>query len=149
VWAFNSQESKEIAMSEDSKKVLEMLAEGKITSDQAAQLLEKLGRQDGERNPVVADTSGSHKSSVPKYLRVVVDSTDGDKVNIRIPLALVRTGIKLSTMLPSKASEKMKEQGIDLSALSELRGDEFLQALEELTVDVDSSNGDAVRIFCE
>ena len=118
-------------MSEERKKVLVMLAEGKITSDEAERLLEKLETQADEQRPVVLETSGSPKSGVPKYLRVVVDSADGDKVNIRVPLALVRTGIKLSTMLPSKASEKMKEQGIDLSALSELQGDELLKALAE------------------
>ena len=136
-------------MSEERKRVLSMLAEGKITSDEAERLLEKLERQADEQRLVGTETSGSRKSGIPKYLRVVVDSAGGDKVNIRVPLALIRTGIKLSTMLPSKASEKMKEQGIDLGELSELRGDELLKALEELKVDVDSSNGDVVRIFCE
>ncbi len=136
-------------MSEERKKVLEMLAEGKITSDEAERLLEKLEPRVDEQRAVRVETSESRKSGTLKYLCVLVDTTDGDKVNIRLPLALVRTGIKLSTMLPSKASEKMKEQGIDLSALSELRGDELLKALEELTVNVDSSDGDTVRIFCE
>lgn len=136
-------------MSEERKKVLEMLAEGKITSDEAERLLEKLGPQGDEPRPVRVETPDSRRSGVPKYLRVLVDSTDGDKVNIRVPLALVRTGIKLSTMLPSEASAKLKDKGIDLGQLSELQGDELLKALEDLTVDVDSSDGDTVRIFCE
>ena len=136
-------------MSDESKKILEMLAAGKITSDEAEQLLEKLERQVDEHRPVQVETAKSRGSSVPKFLRVVVDSSDGDKVNIRVPLALVRTGIKLSTMLPSEASEKIKQQGVDLSQLSELQGDELLKALEELSVDVDSADGDTVRIFCE
>ena len=135
-------------MSEERKRVLEMLAEGKITSDEAERLLEKLGPQLDPRRPLL-EGSESRRNGTPNYLRVVVDSHDGDKVNIRVPLALVRTGIKLSTMLPSTASEKMREKGIDLSPLSELQGDELLKALEELTVDVDSSDGDTVRIFCE
>ena len=61
----------------------------------------------------------------------------------------MRTGIKLSTMVPSKVSEKMKEKGIDLSPLSELQDEELMKALEELSVDVDSPDGDSVRIFCE
>ncbi len=136
-------------MSEERKKVLEMLADGKITSDEAERLLERLEPHANEPRPARADRSGSGKSGIPKYLRIVVDSTEGDKVNIRVPLALVRTGINLATMLPSAASAKMKEKGIDLSPLSELQGDELLKALEELTVDVDSSNGDTVRVFCE
>lgn len=136
-------------MSEERKKVLVMLAEGKITSDEAERLLERLEPQAGQQRPAEKETSGSRKSGVPKYLRIVVDGTSGDKVNIRVPLALVRTGINLATMMPAAASAKMKEKGIDLSPLSELQGDELLKALEDLTVDVDSSNGDTVRVFCE
>ena len=134
-------------MSEERKRVLEMLAQGKITSDEAEQLLEKLeaSRADKERpNGTRAADSG-----VPRYLRILMGDEAGDKVNIRIPLALVRTGIKLSTMVPSQASEKMKEKGIDLSPLSELQDQELMKALEELSVDVDSPDGDNVRIFCE
>ncbi len=136
-------------MSEERKKVLEMLSEGKITSDEAERLLDKLeSRRSG---PVSggATATESPRASAPKYLRVVVDGTDGERVNIRVPLALVRTGIKLSTMLPVQVTEKMKERGIDLTPLSELKGDELTKALEELVVDVDSGNGDRARIFCE
>ena len=136
-------------MSEERKRVLEMLAKGKITSDEAEQLLEKLEASRGEEEgPDGAKTSESQRSGVPRYLRVLMGDADGDKVNIRIPLALVRTGIKLSTMVPSKARERMKEKGIDLSPLSELQDEELMKALEELSVDVDS-DGDTVRIFCE
>ena len=97
-------------MSEERKRVLEMLANGKITSDEAEQLLEKLEASRADREgPNGARTSESR--TVPRYLRILMGDANGDKVNIRIPLALVRTGIKLSTMVPSKASEKMKEKG--------------------------------------
>ena len=84
-----------------------------------------------------------------KYLRVVVDSTNGDKVNVRVPMGLLRTGIKLSTMIPILAGDKLKESGIDLSYLSNLSGDELIDELRDLKVDVDSPNGDTVRVFCE
>lgn len=135
-------------MSEERKRVLEMLAQGKITAEEAERLLEKIeARASSEGDD--SSTNGSHRTAVPTFLRVVVESVDGDQVNIRVPLALVRTGIKLTTMLPSEASEKIRDAGIDLSQLSELQGDELMKALEELRVDVDSSDGDKVRIFCE
>lgn len=135
-------------MSEERKKVLELLAAGKITSDEANRLLEKL------ESPRESESSGQGDASpsrpvAPKYLRVLVDGTNGDTVNVRIPLVLVKTGIKLSTMLPSNATARMKEKGIDLGHLSELQGDELLEALQEFTVNVDSSDGDTVRVFCE
>lgn len=137
-------------MSAERKKIIEMVAEGKITAEDAERLLEKLGsserRDQQEGKEPGAETP---RTGVPKYLRVVVNSSDDDKVNVRVPLALVRTGLKLTTMLPEKASDQLKEQGIDLSQLSELQGDELLEALRELTVDVESSDGDIVKVFCE
>ena len=80
---------------------------------------------------------------------MIVNSSDGDKVNVRVPLGLLRTGIKLTTMLPGDASEKLKDSGIDLSHLSSLSGDELMEELRDLQVDVDSTDGDKVRVFCE
>ena len=126
-----------------------MLAAGKITSEEAERLIDKLESRADEDGGGSNDPQAKRSGSIPKYLRVEVDSTDGDKVNVRVPLELVRAGIKLSTVLPVEASVKMREKGIDVSQLSELHGDELLKALEELTVNVDSANGDKVRVFCE
>jgi hypothetical protein len=141
-------------MSEERKKVLEMLAEGKINMADAERLLEKLNGSSGRTGPEASgeatrDADIATGKGPLKYLRVVVDSSDGDKVNIRVPLALVKTGIKLSTMMPAEANEKLAEQGIDLSNLSGLKGEELIEALRDLKVDVDSNDGDTVRIFCE
>ena len=85
----------------------------------------------------------------PKFLRVLVCSEDGDRVNVRVPMALIRTGIKLGALLPKDARNQMEKSGVDLSALSELDPEELVQSLAALTVDVDSEDGDQVRIFCE
>jgi hypothetical protein len=52
-------------------------------------------------------------------------------------------------MLPNEAREKLDEKGIDLSGFSSMEGEELIEALRELTVDVDSADGDVVRVFCE
>ena len=127
-----------------------MLAEGKLSAEEAERLLEKLDEVGGSSNGSANNPSkDGFQTRLPKYLRVLVNSTDGDTVNIRVPLALVRTGIKLSTMMPDQASEALSDQGIDLSKLSELEGEELIQALQELTVDVNSGDGDTVQVFCE
>ena len=134
-------------MSEERKKVLGMLAEGQVELADAERLLSKLaGSAEGEPRVKSGDAAGSSRL---KYLRVVVDSRDGNKVNIRVPLGLLRTGIKLSTMVPIMAGERLKASGIDLSHLSSLSGDELIEELRDLKVDVDSPDGDTVRIFCE
>lgn len=66
-----------------------------------------------------------------------------------MPLGLLRTGIKLSTMVPIMAGERLKASGIDLSHLSSLSGDELIEELRDLKIDVDSPDGDKVRVFCE
>ncbi|MEZ4648344.1 MAG: hypothetical protein R3E97_06050 [Candidatus Eisenbacteria bacterium] len=160
------------------RQILDMLAEGKITAEEAQRLMEKLGgssqrgadtgaadagsfsaTEEAASEPRVrtavlvqpgggAGNSGA-KGTMPKYLRILVNSSDGDEVNIRVPLQLVRAGLKLSTVLPNDAKDKITEKGIDLSKLGELEGEALIEALRELSVDVDSSDGDVVRIFCE
>ncbi len=137
-------------MKNDShKKILEMLADGKITVDEAAALLSKLQNTDAVEEEVIETESGEVRKRTPRYLRVVVDSANGDKVNVRVPMSLLKTGIKLSALLPGNAAEKMSSHGFDLSQLSSLDGDELIEALSDLTVDVDSADGDKVRVFTE
>jgi hypothetical protein len=51
--------------------------------------------------------------------------------------------------MPLSASEQLSERGIDLSQLNNLDGDELIEALRELQVEVDSEDGDTIRVFCE
>jgi polyhydroxyalkanoate synthesis regulator phasin len=137
-------------MKNDShKKILEMLSDGKITVEEATALLSKLQDHDTIDDEIVETESGEVKKRAPRYLRVVVDSANGDKVNVRVPMSLLKTGIKLSALLPGNAAEKMSSHGFDLSQLSQLDGDELIEALSDLTVDVDSADGDKVRVFTE
>lgn len=144
-------------MTEGRKKVLEMLSEGKINAEEADRLLDRLSALDekapgGEvaRPLDAAEQSGAPgQRKAPRFLRVVANSSDGDKVNVRVPIALIKTGIKLGALLPRQARQVMEEKGLDLSALSELDPDEMVRAFAELTVDAESSNGDSVQIFCE
>jgi len=138
----------EDVMNEERKQILDMLAAGKITADEAERLIDKL--EAGEaRAESTSPTTTAERSGKIKFLRVLVDSTDGDKVNVRVPLALIRTGIKLAAVLPEDVSDRLGEKGIDLSKLGELDGEELYEALRDLQVDVDSGDGDSVRVFCE
>jgi hypothetical protein len=131
---------KERPMSTERRQILDMLAQGKISAEDAERLLAKL-----EAPPEAAPV----KAASPKFLRVQVDSEDGDKVNIRVPLSLVRTGVKLTAMMPREAGDTLKEKGIDLSQIAGLQGDALTDALRDLSVDVQSEDGDKVRIYCE
>jgi hypothetical protein len=137
-------------MKNDShKKILEMLSNGKISVDEATALLSKLQSPDTGAENVNESEYGEVKKKALKYLRVMVDSADGDKVNVRVPLSLIKTGIKLSALVPRNAAEQMSNHGFDLSQLSELDGDELIEALSDMQVDVDSADGDKVKVFTE
>lgn len=135
-------------MSRERAKILQMVADGSITPEEAEKLLNRLDPAAAKAKSVEGESASEDRKSIPiKYLRVVVDGND--KVNVRVPIGLIRTGIKLTTLMPLSASEHLSEHGIDLSRFNNLDGEELVEALRELQVEVDSEDGDVVRIFCE
>ena len=58
-------------------------------------------------------------------------------MDARIPLALLKTGIKLEAMLPNGTNDELKNHGVDLSQLSGMATDEMVEALAELEVDIE------------
>ncbi len=141
-------------MSEDRRRILDMLAQGKITVEEADKLLSAISEPTGEAEP----REKRDEKEFPKYLRVVVEpgpeSVKKEKVNIRVPFQLLRAGIKLASLIPGdvhgKIETHLKEKGVDMD-LSKIKSDnleELLAYLNDLTVDVDSKE-EKVRIFCE
>jgi hypothetical protein len=147
-------------MKEERRKILSMLSEGKISTHEADALLDALAASAsaaGElpRLPVSPNTAASARA--PKYLRVLVEgSLDGkeNKVNVRVPLDLIRAGMRLAALLPAVAYEPvnraLKQNGVDLdvSKIKPENLEDLVAHLQELSVDVDS-DGEKVRVFCE
>jgi len=131
-------------MSEERKKILEMLAGGKISADEAERLIAALETAENRER----EAGGSSvKSASLRYLRVVVDDTE-HRVNIRVPMKLIRAGIKLSALIPQQAVDAAKDEyGIDLSQITPENLDEIVDSLRDLTVDIDGA--ETVRVFCE
>ena len=142
-------------MSEERRKILDMLAEGKISVDEAEKLLAALSASD----PVPKDTKsdpGADKAK-PKYLRVTVepgpDSEKQEKVNIRVPMKLIRAGIKWAALMPkdvhSKVNDALHEKGIDMDFTKMTAKDieDLVTNIDDLTVDVEGK--EKVRVFCE
>ncbi|MBI3829932.1 MAG: hypothetical protein HY291_10470 [Planctomycetes bacterium] len=141
-------------MSDNHRKILEMLSRGKISVADAERLIEKLtpAKEDagGETNGG-ADENGAEDGAVklPKFLRVMVRDVTGENINVRVPISLVRTGVRLGALLPKQARKAVEEQGVDLSGLSALNAGELAKALADLEVNVEEVDGGTVRIFCE
>jgi hypothetical protein len=136
-------------MSEETKKVLEMLAEGKISPNDAERLLEKLaGTGQDSAGAAKQESPNTASGKKPRFLRIVVDKPGQDQVNIRMPLAFTRTGTKLLAVLPARVSEKLGELGIDVAALGSTDED-WAAALGNADINVEKGDGKKVRIFCE
>ena len=139
-------------MNDDRRSVLQMLADGKITPDEAERLLSALDRNGGPQ-----PAAGGHNKP-PKYLRVAVDAVDSSegptKVNIRVPMALLRAGVRLTSLIPPSARDQVNAElaknGVpfDIGQLKPENLDELINHLNELTVDVDSAEA-KVRVYCE
>jgi hypothetical protein len=138
-------------MNEERKRILEMLAGGKIDADEAEKLLSALSKET-ETGPNITEKVLGYK-----YLRVVVEPVPGsastEKVNIRVPLKLIRAGLKLASFIPKdaqgKVSEALHEKGIDLdfSKIKPEDLEELIGQLGNLTVDVEGK--EKIRVFCE
>lgn len=150
-------------MSDSKKKILEMLAKGKINSDDAYRLLSVLdegeGSEGNEGGPVKAEPAARTKG---KYLRInVIPDPDSpgaehaDRVNIRVPISLVRAGIKLTSLIPPEARDKvndsLKEKGInfDVNNIKAEDLEELIEALGDLEIDVTGGNREKFKVFVE
>lgn len=135
-----------------------MLAEGKITADEADALLDALETRataSAATEPVIKGDPNPLLNALPKYLYVRVDSLEGDKVDVKVPLALVRSGLKLTSLIPPQAMDEinrsMSEHGmsIDFNNFKPEDIDELVSALREMEINVNGKDGEKVRVYCE
>jgi hypothetical protein len=142
-------------MNENRRQILEMLAAGKITADEAERLIVAL-----EASPSDSAHAEEEKPKAKaKYLRVQVEAQEKGgpaTVNVRVPMQLLRAGVRLASLVPAQAhehlDEALKRHGVPLT-LSQIKPEnleELIDHLEDLTVDVDAQEKQAkVRVFCE
>ena len=141
-------------MNEQRRLVLQMLAEGKVTADEAERLISALERERPESPPGAAPSQKPR----PRYLRVILtDSSSGDaaaRVDIRVPLQLLRAGVRLTSLIPQQAltrvNAELNKAGVplDLTDLKPQQLQELIDQLDDVTVDIDEPDA-KVQVFCE
>ncbi len=140
-------------MSDNKRRILDILAAGKISVDEAAKLLSALGEESGSATEKNSEMAGRKIS----YLRVVVDHLkEGkpEKVNIKVPVSLIRAGMKFTSLIPEEAADEVDkalcEKGVkvNLKNLKEDDMDALLVALSDMEVDIDDGTG-YVKIHAE
>ena len=162
-------------MSDESRRVLDLLSQGKITVEEADRLLAALAAQSAATPASAAPAGGTP----PKYLRIAVTRTraamneeEGPRrawwpgvigeerrkqVTVRVPIALLKNGMRLGAILPVVGGEhlhaRLRERGvdIDLFKLDAATIDQLVREFGEMNIDIDSGNSRKaqVRITCE
>ena len=143
-------------MSDDTRRILDLLAQGKITADEAYRLIAAIGQRSETTTSATGDEPSPQKM---RYLKIAVHKPANDHrgekdVKIRVPMAVVRGGMRLGAIIPGFGGERMqarlREQGIDLdlSKLDPAAIETMLQELGEMNIDIDSGKAQ-VRITCE
>jgi hypothetical protein len=151
-------------MGENQKKILQMLSEGKINVDEAQRLLSLVGAE-GERESPGSGAGTRVKSSV-RYMHVIVEPKPGapancnghhghgHKVNVRVPIGLIRAGIKFASLIPSDTADQVdkafKEKGckFDIRKLKDEDLEEMIAALRDSEINVDSDY-ETVKVYAE
>lgn len=148
-------------MSAETKKVLEMLAAGKISPEDAERLLDKLsGAAQGAQSDTVNSQPGATTASAnapgsaagakrPRFLRIQVERPGREDVNVRVPLSVARGGRHWMAFLPTGVADRLNEYGIHFGSLDEMSDAEFRAALDRINVDVVKGNGKRVRVYAE
>jgi hypothetical protein len=155
-------------MNENRRQILEMLAAGKITADEAERLIAALEPETATAaGEFAGGGAGARPASVKnlrKYLRVLVEadqSMTGTRgpttVNIRVPMQLLRAGVRLASLIPAQAHDQFDQAmsihgvPITLSQIKPENLEELIEHLQDLTLDVEGKGGNAtkVRVYCE
>jgi len=149
---------------DDTRRILDMLAQGKITVDEADRLLKAVSA-DRPADAAAGATAGGEAR--PRWFRINIHKpakSDGHApkdVTVRVPIAVVKGGMRLGAIIATfageKAAQRMKARGVDLDLstingdLSRMNGDEFaafLKSLDDMNIEIDDGKSQ-VRITAE
>jgi hypothetical protein len=124
--------------STERRKILDMLAAGQISVEQATELLKALGPVGAVPPVPPVPPVAPKRRGIAKILRINIDAGDegGDekaKIRVNVPIALAKFASKF---MPQEAKAQLDLQGIDLAELLETIGDDLP---EGRLVDIDAT----------
>lgn len=129
-------------MNEELRKILELVEKGTITAVQATELLEAMGLENEAKAPV--------KPQPKRFLRIMVLSADGDKINLKLPVSILRSGIDIGKQFGSIRGEAQE-------SLNNMDWDSVMTMIDQMIddgstgeiVNINSADGDKVLILLE
>ncbi len=131
---------------EERMRILMMIQEGKISAEEGAKLiaaLEEISEKPKSNRPTPPSPSGPGSAPAkPHFLKVVVsDAQSGKvKVNVRLPVSLINSGIRLGAKFAPEI------EGLDLEVLNTwLSSGEVGQIVDVF----DDEDGEHVQVYLE
>ncbi len=111
-------------MSSEKMKILEMIQEGKLTAAEGMDLLKAIEEGSSSKEPERITENGLAKKELlsgERFLRVRVVGEKALKVNVNLPLSLVRYASKLivyaMSFVPADKRAELEQKGLDLQEL--------------------------------
>lgn len=120
-------------MDEQVKRILKMVEEGKINSDQASELMEALK----DKGPATASSEQK-----PTTLRVKIISAEGKNVNLKVPLKFIKGIIKATGKLPINIEGK---ENIDMKVITQAIENDCCGKVFEMN----SNSGEYVEVIID
>ncbi len=99
-------------MTEERLRILEMVAEGKISVEEADQLMETMEQSDNRYQGKAQNT----RPKKSKALKILVQEGGKEKVNLSIPLSLAQA---FTGFMPENTKAKLEDKNINISELLE------------------------------
>lgn len=124
-------------MQKDISRILKMVEDGKMTSEEANELIGVLNTNQQQ---------STQTGVLGKMFRIRVKSGENDKVNINIPLAIVKGLLKMGHGIAASIPEaKQYLEEIDINLILHAIENE----IDGKIVDIEATNGDMVVVYIE
>lgn len=124
---------------EEKMRILKMVEDGTITAAEASELMDAMG---------TAESAGLPQKQTydKKMFRIIVDSENGDKVNVQFPVGAIKKILKVTGKLPIPEENL---QGVDLSSMMDAIGECLDEEIQGDFVNVSAADGTTVRVFVD
>lgn len=133
----------------DQERILNMLAEGKISVEEAETLISALKDADSKTPPSnsLIKVMNQSERSAPFYGKMIVEikSGKGENVKIKLPLKLANLALK---MIPKDKLSELGKEGINLKEIIENLSN-FVDEIDDDILNITSAGGDSVRVYIE
>ncbi|BAJ62707.1 MULTISPECIES: SHOCT-like domain-containing protein [Anaerolinea] len=139
-----------MATNEERMKILKMVAEGKITAEEADQLLEAL--EESERVPGASRPGIPPMPSAPEmppapgrkprwlHVRVTDTNTGRTRVNVRLPVSMINIGLKMGSKFAPEVD------GLNMDELMRMIESGEIGQIVDVT---DEEDGEHVEVYLE